>query len=55
MALDNTLWEGKVIDPQHADVDTEAIRAINAKLVADERVTLSLLPVGDGITLARKR
>ena len=55
VALDNTLWEGKVVDPGVADVDTEAIRAINAKLVGDERVTLSLLPVGDGLTLARKR
>jgi caffeoyl-CoA O-methyltransferase len=53
--VDNTLWEGKVIDPNHTDVDTEAIRAINAKLVGDERVTMSLLPLGDGITLARKR
>ncbi|MEE3184765.1 MAG: SAM-dependent methyltransferase, partial [Gemmatimonadota bacterium] len=36
-------------------VDTEAIRAINMKLAEDERVTLSLVPVGDGLTLARKR
>ena len=55
IALDNTLWEGKVADPAATDVDTEAIRAINAKLVLDERVTLSLIPVGDGLTLARKR
>ena len=55
VALDNTLWEGKVVDPAVTDVDTEAIRAINAKLAGDERVTLSLLPVGDGLTLARKR
>ena len=55
IALDNTLWDGKVADPAATDVDTEAIRAINAKLVLDERVTLSLIPVGDGLTLARKR
>ena len=55
IALDNTLWEGKVADPAVTDVDTEAIRAINAKLALDERVTLSLIPVGDGLTLARKR
>jgi len=55
IALDNTLWEGKVADPAATDVDTEAIRAINAKLALDERVTLSLIPVGDGLTLARKR
>ena len=55
IALDNTLWEGKVVDPAATDVDTEAIRAINAKLALDERVTLSLITVGDGLTLARKR
>ena len=55
IVLDNTLWEGKVVDLDVTDPDTEAIRAINAKLVSDERVTLSLLPVGDGLTLARKR
>ncbi len=54
IALDNTLWEGKVVDPEFTDPDTEAIRAINAKLASDGRVTLSLLPVGDGLTLARK-
>jgi predicted O-methyltransferase YrrM len=55
IALDNTLWEGKVLDPAVTDGDTEAIRAINTKLASDERVTLSLVPVGDGLTLARKR
>ena len=55
IVLDNTLWEGKVVDSAATDVDTGAIRAINTKLVGDERVTQSLLPVGDGLTLARKR
>ena len=55
IALDNTLWDGKVADPAVTDEDTEAIRAINTKLAGDERVTLSLLPVGDGLTLVRKR
>ncbi len=55
IALDNTLWEGKVVDPAVTDADTEAIRAINAKLVRDERVTMSLVPIGDGLTLVRKR
>ncbi len=55
ITFDNTLWEGKVVDPAVTDVDTEAIRALNTKLVGDERVTLSLVPVGDGLTLARKR
>ncbi len=55
ITLDNTLWEGKVADPAVTDMDTQAIRAINTKLAGDERVTLSLLPVGDGLTLALKR
>jgi O-methyltransferase len=54
-AIDNTLWEGKVADPSVHDADTEAIRAFNLKLRDDERVTLSLVPIGDGLTLARKR
>jgi predicted O-methyltransferase YrrM len=55
LVLDNTLWEGKVVDRTATDADTVAIRAINTKLAHDQRVTLSLLPLGDGVTLARKR
>jgi caffeoyl-CoA O-methyltransferase len=57
ITIDNVLWSGKVADPGigSADVDTAAIRRLNEKLHRDERVSLSLLPVGDGITLARKR
>ncbi len=55
ITIDNTLWEGKVADPAVTDADTEAIRALNAKLLEDERVGLSLLPIGDGLTLARRR
>ena len=55
ITIDNTLWEGKVADPDATDADTEALRALNAKLLADGRVTLSLLPIGDGLTLARRR
>jgi predicted O-methyltransferase YrrM len=55
IAVDNTLWEGKVADPRVSDRDTEAIRAFNLGVKDDERVTLSLVPVGDGLTLARKR
>lgn len=55
IAIDNTLWEGKVADPEVTDGDTEAIRRFNAKLKDDERVSLSLVPIGDGLTLARKR
>jgi caffeoyl-CoA O-methyltransferase len=55
IAIDNTLWSGRVIDPAVTDEDTEAIRRLNAKLASDERVTLSLLPLGDGLSLARRR
>lgn len=53
--VDNVLWGGRPIDPEAKDESTEAIRAINAKMGRDERVDVSMLPVGDGLTLARKR
>jgi predicted O-methyltransferase YrrM len=53
--FDNTLWGGRVADPQDRDEDTRAIRALNDRLLGDQRVTLSLVPIGDGLTLARKR
>ena len=55
IAVDNVLWNGNVIDPAKTDTDTEAIRAFNAALATDERIDLSLVPIGDGLTLARKR
>lgn len=55
IAVDNTLWGGDVIDPQDCSEDTEAIRAFNRMLHGDERVSLSLVPIGDGLTLVRKR
>jgi caffeoyl-CoA O-methyltransferase len=55
IAVDNTLWYGKVADPENCEPDTEAIRAFNRRLAADERVELSLVPIGDGFTLALKR
>ena len=55
ICVDNVLWHGAVIDPARNDEDTEAIRAFNASLARDPRVSLSLVPIGDGLTLARKR
>jgi len=55
IAIDNVLWGGDVADPKENDEDTLAIRALNDKVRADGRVTLSLIPLGDGLTLARKR
>lgn len=55
IAIDNMLWGGAVIDAKAQDADTEAIRALNRKIHGDERVSFVLLPVGDGLTLARKR
>lgn len=54
IALDNTLWEGAVADPGAADADTEALRRLNEKLRDDERIMQSLVPIGDGLTLALK-
>ncbi len=53
IGIDNTLWYAKVIDPEVQDDDTVAIRAINAKVHADPRVEMVLLPIGDGLTLCR--
>lgn len=53
--VDNVLWSGQVADPAFEDDDTAAIRALNKKIHADVRVSISLLPVADGITLALKR
>ncbi|HIP73368.1 MAG TPA: methyltransferase domain-containing protein [Anaerolineae bacterium] len=55
IAIDNMLWDGKVADTAVTDPDTQAIRALNQKLGGDERVDLSLVPIGDGLTLLRKR
>ncbi len=55
IALDNTLWGGEVLDPDAEDADTRALQTLNSKLAADDRVTLCLLPIADGVTLARRR
>lgn len=52
--VDNTLWSGDVADPEKKDADTEAIRALNAKIHADPRVEICLVPICDGLTMARK-
>jgi predicted O-methyltransferase YrrM len=53
--VDNVLWSGRVADPAVTDADTQAIRALNGKIQKDGRVTQAMLPIGDGLTLARKR
>ena len=55
IAIDNTLWSGTVADPDKHDADTDAIRALNDALHRDARVALSLLPIGDGLTLALRK
>jgi predicted O-methyltransferase YrrM len=55
VALDNVLWGGEISDPTKTDRDTLALRAVNERVRDDERVTQVLLPVADGMTLARKR
>ena len=55
IVLDNMLWSGRVADPDHHDADTDALRALNARIDIDDRVDASLLTVGDGVMLVRKR
>ena len=55
IGIDNVLWGGSVADPMDHRPDTEAIRGINEALLMDKRVTISMVPIGDGLTLARKR
>ncbi len=55
IAIDNVLWDGKIVDPSITDDDTEAIRRLNRKLHGDDRVDISMVPIADGLTLARKR
>ena len=54
LAVDNTLWSGQVADPEDMEPATRAIRRFNEQLKADERVDISLVPIGDGLTLVRK-
>lgn len=55
IAIDNVLWSGNVINPADTSEDTAALRTLNQKIAKDERVTVSMVPIGDGLTLARKR
>jgi caffeoyl-CoA O-methyltransferase len=55
ICIDNTLWSGQVIDAAVDDAETEAIRAFNDKVAGDERVESWILPIADGLTLARVR
>ncbi|MDX2228899.1 MAG: class I SAM-dependent methyltransferase [Leptolyngbyaceae cyanobacterium bins.349] len=55
IAIDNVLWSGDVADPAVTDNRTEKIRALNQKLHQDDRISLSLVPIADGLTLAMKR
>lgn len=54
VAIDNVLWGGAVADMSEQDADTVALRAINQKIHGDSRVLNSLIPIGDGLTLAFK-
>jgi len=55
IAIDNVLWSGAVADPAKNDPDTAALKALNRNLHDDQRIDLSMLPLGDGLTLARLR
>ncbi|MQA55705.1 O-methyltransferase [Pseudomonas piscis] len=55
VVFDNTLWSGRVLEVAPASEDTRAIQALNRALKDDPRIDLSLLPLGDGLTLCRKR
>ena len=52
IAIDNVLWGGSVIDSERNDEDTKAIRKLNDFIANDKRVSLSMIPIGDGLTLA---
>ncbi|MDQ2853465.1 MAG: class I SAM-dependent methyltransferase [Chloroflexota bacterium] len=55
IAIDNVLWSGRVIDPADDDEDTLAIRALNEAIADDERVDVAMVPIADGVTVARVR
>lgn len=55
IAIDNVLWFGQVADSNIQDNRTKKIRALNEKIHQDDRVTISMVPIADGLTLARKK
>jgi len=55
IAIDNVLWSGDVADDSKTDADTRAIRHLNQHISNDQRVDISMLPVGDGLTLVRRK
>jgi predicted O-methyltransferase YrrM len=55
MAIDNVFWGGKVANPEISDKETNAIRTLNEKIRGDARVDMSMMPIGDGLMLVRKR
>ncbi len=55
IAFDNALWDGRVADPKDESASTSAIREVNARVCSDPRVSAALVPIGDGLLLARKR
>jgi caffeoyl-CoA O-methyltransferase len=53
--IDNTLWWGNVADEEFTDKDTQIVRELNKTIYEDAEVELSLIPIGDGLTLIRKK
>src|SRR5690606_7039171 len=55
LLADNVLWSGRVVDSSETDADTEALRELNRVVAADDRVDAVILPLFDGLTVARRR
>ena len=54
IAIDNVLWGGRVLDKSDTEPATRAIREFNSRLYKDDRVAISMIPIGDGLTLAQR-
>ena len=55
IGVDNTIWHGRVVDPKEQSEDTKSLRQFNDLVKDDQRINLSFLPVGDGLTLCFKK